>query len=679
MLGVRACSPGTSKNQIVIAGIDLGLRTGVSRSRSTSLALAFAVIAGCASAPPPRKPGEEYLEAIKFEGNKKLKDKDLLTGLGLHRTQNAAAHRTRIWSVDADRIRGRYLREGYLEADVHSRVERQGDRPSSTRSTRARARRRSSRSAACPTIRSSPTRCARRCRSRTASRSTTSRTTRRRAAARRGPGRRLRARQARREGRSSTREPHRGRARSRTTPGPKCTFGKIEIRGVDGPISRTRCAPASQFTTGQQFSAAAIAATQRDLYGMRRFSTVRVQPARTTAIPSIVDVVAVAGRRAHELKLGGGFGIDPRATRCAAASVTRYRLAVRRSIRDLDCGPRTRSSATAAARSPASARSRPLDAQDSSSLRQRARRGRLRLPSSRRRPSTARARGSAIELADLHRPPQAARRLVIQRFAFTHLSPLIDPALRMQHRADQTELNGAFQQSLKLDYRDIRSSRSSASTARSRCPKAPPTRAATSPTPRSFPSCAVTCRSGHRSSWRRARATARSSATCRSASGTSPVARLAARVLRAPALAVRQRHDDGRHLGAERRRRDDRHRASRSRPDRDSCMEMPVGGVVFLDAGDVTMTPAELDFGNLNWAVGAGLRAFTIVGAVRFDVGYRLNRNGPTDAGPGSQLRVPPEPRGGVLMRPSRVIITTPGRARLPRLAPRAAVDRPDL
>ncbi|MEO8550147.1 MAG: BamA/TamA family outer membrane protein [Kofleriaceae bacterium] len=63
---------------------------------------------------------------------------------------------------------------------------------------------------------------------------------------------------------------------------------------------------------------------------------------------------------------------------------------------------------------------------------------------------------------------------------------------------------------------------------------------------------------------------------------------------------------------------------------------MPLNGVVFLDGGDVTNTPSELNLGNLNWAAGFGLRLLTIVGPVRFDFGYRLNRKGPMDPEPGT-------------------------------------------
>src|SRR5262249_29930055 len=50
-----------------------------------------------------------------------------------------------------------------------------------------------------------------------------------------------------------------------------------------------------------------------------------------------------------------------------------------------------------------------------------------------------------------------------------------------------------------------------------------------------------------------------------------------------------------------------------------------LGIAVFMDCGDVT-APGDLDFGNLNYAVGAGLRYNTIVGPIRVDLGHPLNR-----------------------------------------------------
>jgi outer membrane protein assembly factor BamA len=64
--------------------------------------------------------------------------------------------------------------------------------------------------------------------------------------------------------------------------------------------------------------------------------------------------------------------------------------------------------------------------------------------------------------------------------------------------------------------------------------------------------------------------------------------------------------------------------------------QMGLGGVVFFDAGDVEPTPSELAMANVYYAVGLGARLHTIVGPVRADFGYRLNRTGANDAEPGS-------------------------------------------
>jgi translocation and assembly module TamA len=63
-----------------------------------------------------------------------------------------------------------------------------------------------------------------------------------------------------------------------------------------------------------------------------------------------------------------------------------------------------------------------------------------------------------------------------------------------------------------------------------------------------------------------------------------------------------------------------------------------IGSVVFLDGGDVAEERSQIDPMNLYWAAGVGLRFKTIVGPVRTDLGYRINRTGPMDASPGSHF-----------------------------------------
>src|ERR1700733_398958 len=77
---------------------------------------------------PVHRPGEEFLGAIRFQGNQSISDDDLRRGLALKRTENrGGAPDPYVVTTDAERIRGIYVRRGYLEAEVHSTVERKGD------------------------------------------------------------------------------------------------------------------------------------------------------------------------------------------------------------------------------------------------------------------------------------------------------------------------------------------------------------------------------------------------------------------------------------------------------------------------------------------------------------------------------------------------------------------------
>jgi translocation and assembly module TamA len=63
-----------------------------------------------------------------------------------------------------------------------------------------------------------------------------------------------------------------------------------------------------------------------------------------------------------------------------------------------------------------------------------------------------------------------------------------------------------------------------------------------------------------------------------------------------------------------------------------------IGGAVFLDGGDVREELTQIVPAELLWAAGVGLRFKTLVGPVRADLGYRLNRTGPEDPDPGSRF-----------------------------------------
>jgi outer membrane protein assembly factor BamA len=57
------------------------------------------------------------------------------------------------------------------------------------------------------------------------------------------------------------------------------------------------------------------------------------------------------------------------------------------------------------------------------------------------------------------------------------------------------------------------------------------------------------------------------------------------------------------------------------------------GLALFTDAGDVTLVPGELDLLHLHHAIGTGVRYHTVVGPIRLDFAYRLNRVGPAEPG----------------------------------------------
>ena len=94
---------------------------------SLTITLVAMVAGGCARG-PVHKPGDEYLAGIHVEGNHALQDSTLTTGLALKRTQKRGrAPDPYLVDVDADRIKGEYVRYGYLDVDVKARVERSGD------------------------------------------------------------------------------------------------------------------------------------------------------------------------------------------------------------------------------------------------------------------------------------------------------------------------------------------------------------------------------------------------------------------------------------------------------------------------------------------------------------------------------------------------------------------------
>ncbi|HET9622696.1 MAG TPA: BamA/TamA family outer membrane protein [Kofleriaceae bacterium] len=267
------------------------------------------MLGACAHAPPHR-PGEERLAAVDFQGNERLSDKTLLTGLELHRVlKRGRAPDPYTVQVDGDRIRGEYLRKGYLDVSVTSRVERKGDDATVIYTVEEGPR---------ATVRTMIT-----------------------GLPRDVPAEKVRDKLPLKDGQpfdyqtyddakplllSAVQDLGYARAKlvssviadraTRTAvvslaydAGPKCTFGPIKITGVSGELAeavRNRIT----FQQGQLYSAQAVLQTQRNLYGFGRFSTVRVNPDASNSDKVGIEV-AVSESARHEVQLGGGFGADP--------------------------------------------------------------------------------------------------------------------------------------------------------------------------------------------------------------------------------------------------------------------------------------------------------------------------------------------------------------------------------
>ncbi len=615
---------------------------GARRNRFILWLSLVTVAAGCNRGPRgPRNPGDEWLKTIAVDGNRSFKDKELVNGLALRRSQKRGTPPDPyLIQVDEDRIRGQYLRHGYLGVDVRSRVERQGDATTVVYSVeegrRARTR---------VVITGLPDDPAL-------------------------PVSRVRAALPLADGAPFDYEvydtakeqlkavvedagyPHvvmtatviADRANDVAVvtldyaPGPKSTFGPIQITGVDGEL-REAVEERLQFRTGQPYSLTAITTTQRQLYAMNRFSTVRVQPEKNGS-PVVAVTVDVAESARREIKLGGGFGMDPASYEVRARtgySITGWPTQMDTVTFDLrpayallrdgsDYEPRVRALAK-------------YQRQD---LLWTYGRGEIEAAYNYIAYEAYTAYGPRAQLG--YSTPVWTDRFHLRagwgitREDFRNLHPLIDADTAMRIGIDDTAQTAAFQQSLIVDLRDHPIEPRLGAYAEVRVSEG--TRYAGGdyefvevvPELRGFvPAGPVTLAS-------RLRAGAvfgELSPTERLFSGGASRHRGFAERKLAPSV-----------FGTV----DDRMRSIpygggglleaglEARIPITTIKEMPVGGVVFLDGGDVRERLLDLEPANLHWAAGVGLRIHTIVGPVRADLGYRLNRKGPAEPDPNSSF-----------------------------------------
>jgi len=606
-------------------------------------------------------PGEEQLVKVDFEGNHRLGDKTLMTGLALHRVlaRGGAVDPYQV-QVDADRIRGEYLRKGYLDVDVRSRVERSGDAATVIYTVEEGVR-----AVTRTVITGLPDDL---------------------------PAATVRARLPLRDGKPFDYEAYdlakdgllgvvqdAGYAHARLdasvvadraahtaiieltyTPGPKCTFGAIDVRGVTGELARA-VADRVAFTPGQPYSTQALQKTQQNLYGFGRFSTVQVQPDQ--AAGKVVGVqVAVAESARHEVKLGGGFGMDPASYEVRG----RAGYAVAGWPFPLDTATLDLRPAYAVLRDGSSyePRIRALAKLERQDLFWTYAKGTIEAGYNYLAVEAYTSYGPLARLG--FETPLGTDKVHlrvgwgIEDIGFRHPSPVIRAKTLADLGIDRnaSELLGAYQQALIIDLRDHPIAPTLGVYAELHTTEG--TKYAGSdhdyfglvPDLRGYvPLLGGAVLAAH------ARFGAIYDdvpATERFFAGGANSERGFSERQLSPSSAgfVSNRHAD--HLctadAAAAKSGDCTFRrvpyggagmivtGVEARVPITKWRDMPLGVVVFLDGGDVTETPAELDPWHLHWAIGGGLRLNTLVGPVRLDVGYRLNRTGSMEPAPGSNF-----------------------------------------
>jgi translocation and assembly module TamA len=96
-------------------------------------------------------------------------------------------------------------------------------------------------------------------------------------------------------------------------PGPRSTFGEVQLSGLDKGILADAVLARIAFVRGQKFSHKAIVDTQAAIYGIGLFSTVRVEPSNEDIDPVVAVKVSVTPVTKNEASAGFGAGLDPTA------------------------------------------------------------------------------------------------------------------------------------------------------------------------------------------------------------------------------------------------------------------------------------------------------------------------------------------------------------------------------
>ncbi|HWO17931.1 MAG TPA: BamA/TamA family outer membrane protein [Kofleriaceae bacterium] len=603
---------------------------------------ATAVSACGGSSKNARRPGDEYLKKIDVQGNQQVKERHLTSGLALQRTKKRQRPPDPyLIQLDEDRIRGEYLRRGFFGIDVRSRVDRAGD--AATVIYTVEEGKRAATRVVITGIPSDPDL----------------------------PLDKIRQELPLQDGApfdylvydlakprllGVVQDAGYAHAQLDSTVyadranrlaivqldydlGPKCKFGDVEISGVTGDLAdavRGRL----QFKPGETYSTQAIANTQRQLYGMGRFSTVQVQPAETDG-PVVGVKVAVSEAARREVRLGGGFGLDPTAYEARArAGYTIAGWPFPLDTVTIDLRPAYAYMRHGGGFQP---RIRALARLERQDLLWTYGKGEVEGGYSYVALEPYTYYGPRARLG--FQTPVVSSRLQagigwqLEQLDFRNVSPLIEPLAEEIH-IDRTQRVGAFTQALTLDLRDH--------------PVEPRLGAYAA-----LRSAIGTKYAGGRFEYLQLIPEVR---------GYVPIgpvvigARARVGTFRGDVPATERFFSGGgsNHRGFGERKlapsvTGDVGGTTRSIPYGGAALvetgletrfpitewrKIGIGGAVFLDGGDVTeeLSQINLSPGGLHWAAGVGLRLHTLVGPVRADLGYRLNRTGPMEPAPGSRF-----------------------------------------
>jgi outer membrane protein assembly factor BamA len=600
--------------------------------------LLLLAIAACHHA-PVHKPGDEYLEAIRFEGNRELSNKSLLNGLALHRAEDKgdAADPYQV-QLDTDRIKGQYLREGFFDIDVSARVERKGDA-----ATVIFTMREGKRATTRIEIHGLPP-------------EVTEHEVLEKLPLRRGEPFHY-------DTYDDAKQPllqvvqDAGYAHAKLdatvdaeiathtaiivlnfTPGVRCTFGTVTVQGVGGDLEQA-IIDRLHFQKGDLYSPRMMRRTQRDIYAMNRFSTVQIT--QSPGDSPVVDIkIAVSLAARHQLTYGAGFGADPidyEVRGRAGYSIVSWP----RPLYDVDLDVRPayaylRDGGGFEPRVRAIAKLNRMDLFLTRAI------GTVEVDFNYLTYEAFTMYGPELQLnyqIQLGTPRVLlSGGWIIQREDFRDISPLVLGPISNEIGLESTELAAAYKESFVVDLRDHpvepRYGVYAAMQAyqggkfaggdyqyeeiipelRAYAPLGPVVLAARArygaiygdipPSERFYAGGANSNRgfSERELSPQVTGPVMGSVETVPYGGGGMIDSSLEARI---KALHV---------------------------------VGMPLEEVVFLDGGDVELTPGDLAFDKLYYAVGAGLRLLTVVGPVRVDLGYRINRTTSEDAEPGSRF-----------------------------------------